>query len=80
MLQEIIVSSAVEASIIVAPKLEKVAWLDTYDPCRHQFVVAGRHLRSLCIMHSVTSSTRLMQRFDTTSELTVTVYLGLQKV
>jgi hypothetical protein len=82
MLKDIDVSSAAEACI-AAPKLENVKWLVPYDPRCHQFAVAGRHLRSLSIMHSTcyaipVSSTRLMERFDTVSELTV--YLSLGKV
>jgi hypothetical protein len=82
MLKDIDVSCAAEACI-AAPKLENVKWLVPYDPRCHQFAVAGRHLRSLSIMHSTcyaipVSSTRLMERFDTVSELTV--YLSLGKV
>lgn len=82
MLKDIDVSSAAEARI-VAPKLENVKWLERYDPRRHQFAVAGRHLKSLSIMHwtfysILISSTRLMERFDTVGELTVS--LSLEKV
>lgn len=65
-LTKIFVSLANEA-YIDAPKLEKVSWIDTpYDPSRHLFVEAGRHLQYLWIRQS---STQLMHRFDTVNEL-----------
>ncbi|CAN6351589.1 unnamed protein product [Urochloa humidicola] len=66
---------------IVAPKLEKVEWTgSSYDPGRHKFGVAPRHLRSLSIMYStyfsiLISSAGLMQIFDTVNELMVSLAL-----
>ncbi|CAL4899749.1 unnamed protein product [Urochloa decumbens] len=80
MLLEILVSDPKEA-YIVAPKLEKVDWKGKcYDPGRHKFAVAPRHLRSLKIMYStyfstLISSTGLRQRFDAANELMVSLAL-----
>ncbi|CAN6342630.1 unnamed protein product [Urochloa humidicola] len=77
MLREISIHRAQEA-YIVAPKLEKVDWKGKHNPSCHQFAVAPRHLRSLSIMYStwlnmLISSKWLMQRFNTVSELRVTL-------
>ncbi|CAN6333701.1 unnamed protein product [Urochloa humidicola] len=80
MLLEILVSAPKEA-YIVAPKLEKVEWMrGSYDPGRHQFAETPRHLVSLPIKYStyysiLTSSARLVQRFDTVNELMVSIAL-----
>jgi hypothetical protein len=82
MLQEISVSHVAEARI-VAPMLEMVEWCGRYNPGLHQFAPFGRHLQSLYIMHStflgiLSSSTRLMERYDSAKELIVS--LGLYQV
>ncbi|PNT66401.1 hypothetical protein BRADI_3g11042v3, partial [Brachypodium distachyon] len=53
---------------VVAPSLADLAWF-FYDPQRHRFVGAGRHLRKLSLLDS--STTALMQRFDTADELEI---------
>ncbi|KAL6854363.1 hypothetical protein ACP4OV_019266 [Aristida adscensionis] len=66
-LEEISVFVATKQAYIDAPKLEKAVWRnDAYDPLRHQFAVARRHIRSLWINQS---SALLMRRFDTVEDL-----------
>ncbi|CAL4892597.1 unnamed protein product [Urochloa decumbens] len=77
MLLEIHVHHVAEA-YIVAPKLEKVDWGGKLNPNHHQFAVAPSHLRSLSIVYStwlsiLISSKWLMQRFNTVSELQVSI-------
>jgi hypothetical protein len=79
-LQEISVSRAAKAACIVAPNLENIKWSDRFDPSLHQFDVVKRHLNSLSIMHYrfvvvLISSTRLMERYDTVKELTISLRL-----
>jgi hypothetical protein len=58
-----------DEAYIFAPNLQNVTWRDDpYDPNRHQFVAAGRHIQFLRIKEL---STKLMQRFDTVDELTL---------
>ncbi|TVU51654.1 hypothetical protein EJB05_03094, partial [Eragrostis curvula] len=78
-------ASLAKEAYVVAPKLEKISWDDTYDPSRHQFVVTGRHLRRLST--SASRSPLLIRRFDTIDELRLYVsippgtegYISFQK-
>ncbi|KAL6657885.1 hypothetical protein ACP70R_005665 [Stipagrostis hirtigluma subsp. patula] len=62
---------------IVAPKLSEVYWnnhYSVYDPSRHRFAEAGRHLRRL-VVDATSSVLPLMHRFDTINELDLTVHV-----
>ncbi|KAF0905154.1 hypothetical protein E2562_000950 [Oryza meyeriana var. granulata] len=67
---------------VAAPKLADVSWRDVYDPLRHQFVEALRHLRKLrvwpCFMPQKSSHWNvLLRRFDAVDELEL--YLSIRR-
>uniref|UniRef100_A0A0A9A2D0 F-box domain-containing protein n=1 Tax=Arundo donax TaxID=35708 RepID=A0A0A9A2D0_ARUDO len=71
-LERLSLLNAVEA-YIAAPELEEVVWEDeSFDPLRHQFAGAGRHLRRLVVALS-SPTAALLQRFDTVDELSVDI-------
>ncbi|CAM0149480.1 unnamed protein product [Urochloa decumbens] len=66
---------------IAAPKLSQLYWYDLcYDPSRHRFAEAGRHLRRMKVTTG-TPSMALMKRFDIVDELDLTLYVpqGVQQ-
>ncbi|CAO2203459.1 unnamed protein product [Urochloa humidicola] len=77
-LEDLTLYDAMEAHIY-APKLSQVAWNAAYDPRRHRFADAGRHLRLLemgpnCVVAP------LLQRFDTVGVLDLSLYSYSLKV
>nr|CAB3473258.1 unnamed protein product [Digitaria exilis] len=76
-LEVLSMTDAIEARIY-APKLEEVTWDGdiAYDPRRHCFVDAGRHLRLLDLGTNGAAVASLMQRFDKTDVLKLNVNLN----
>ncbi|KAL6656729.1 hypothetical protein ACP70R_004509 [Stipagrostis hirtigluma subsp. patula] len=69
-LERLSLSNAAEA-YIAAPNLEEVVWEDeSYDPQRHRFAEAGRHLRRLVAVSSSLTAA-LMRQFDSVNELII---------
>ncbi|TVU38760.1 hypothetical protein EJB05_12146, partial [Eragrostis curvula] len=60
--------------IPASPKLSDVNWSHShvYNPLRHSFGVAGRHIQRLVLVTDI-SVVPLMQRFDTIKELVLTI-------
>ncbi|CAN6219133.1 unnamed protein product [Urochloa humidicola] len=66
---------------ITAPNLSQLYWFELcYDPSRHRFAEAGRHLRRMKVAAG-TPSMALMKRFDIVDELhlTLSVPQGVQQ-
>ncbi|KAF8696591.1 hypothetical protein HU200_036201 [Digitaria exilis] len=76
-LEVLSMSDATEARIY-APKFEEVTWDGdiAYDPRRHCFVDAGRHLRLLDLGTNGAAVASLMQRFDKANALKLNVDLN----